>query len=574
MTTAPATGSAIDRILDSGRDGLAFFATFIPRYRSWTGSDPLGEDTESLTARYDQQQGMDLTPLREFGRVLDEQLTGHLHDQASLQRARFVELPARWNGSAAAEAAAAYTKQLDDRVDAHDDALTQVAHTISRSADELEDAVRRKATLVRTEFTDTTVGRHCATEVDQIIAYARGDFGTVTDDTDRVAMVQQVAPECPSNADPQDFCSNWLNQVLVPAVENHVASFTEVTDAAHTSISRSYSALCNALEDVHTTGYTSPGGAPAAATDLDHRANADPTHIQTAALFGSSPQATGLATQVSEQHADQPPPEGDKPTPADGGTNTDPTGAPPAKADPPGPAATSPKAAPDKPKDADAPKPPADMGTAGQWRPGDIATVVTAASQITGKVPDLLAHLGDPLEAIGKTAKDFGDAAHGFGELAKDVLGPDGIAGVIKESAIAAEKFDGINEHHTHPHDPADPDTNHPAGQDKPDKNSSPGSPATPGHNSSAQPSPSAPDTATATADASNPVPRTTPSNTSLPTTAATSDEPTRDTTLPIVAVPPNPASDKRTRPSQTAAYIPFTLKAVDPNPGDASHTP
>jgi hypothetical protein len=89
------------------------------------------------------------------------------------------------------------------------------------------------------------------------------------------------------------------------------------------------------------------------------------------------------------------------------------------------------------------------MGTVGVWRPGDIANVLDAASKITGSVPGLL--------------QGIGAAATGVGDLFKDVVGQDGVTGLIREGVDAAGKIDNMVEHHLDP-TAANHDTSAPTG--------------------------------------------------------------------------------------------------------------
>ncbi|MFJ2665375.1 hypothetical protein ACIO14_13590, partial [Nocardia fluminea] len=63
-----------------------------------------------------------------------------------------------------------------------------------------------------------------------------------------------------------------------------------------------------------------------------------------------------------------------------------------------------------------------DMGTAGVWRPGDIANVIDSASKITGNIPDLI-------KAIGSLDDDVDDIIKAGGEAIKS--GGQGIATVL-----------------------------------------------------------------------------------------------------------------------------------------------
>ncbi|MBF6061736.1 hypothetical protein IU500_26025 [Nocardia terpenica] len=378
------------------RDGLTLFRTFVPHYRAWTGANPIGEDENSLTTRYDQQRGMNVEPLRAFATALSQELRGRLGDHVGIQQARFAELPSRWSDSPGADSAAQFVRQVGGRVAEDHDALTGIARAVSAAADNLEEVVRIKADAIRTDFSTTTLAGRSGEQVDRIIAYARGDFGGTTEADERTRSVREVLPEFSSGSDPKTYCTHWLDKVFVPAVEAKVTAFTGLTDATHAAVGGLYDQVCGALESLSAPPFPPLfHGAPTATTAASVDAPDSPAQVDDPSRKTQSP--TGKPTQ--------------KQTPRSG--------------DPTNPAVS-------------------DYGTAGVWRPGDITNVVTAASKITGSVPDILAHLGDPLKAVGGMVKDFGEAAKGFGEFGRDIRGGDGITGLVEEGAVAAEKIDGI----------------------------------------------------------------------------------------------------------------------------------
>ncbi|WP_227983804.1 hypothetical protein [Nocardia spumae] len=246
--------------------------------------------------------------------------------------------------------------------------------------------------------------------------------------------------------------------------------------------------MAEALESADRPQYNSPGGHPSPTTDLG--TTQPPTAGALALFSGPAPTSDAVSTVASAlttnttQPASQPSPV----TTSGGGTADDSTGsAGPAHSVVVAAATARPissstdadgtktkkdektkktdagekkgqKNSEDKDaEDKDSKDQPAvtDMGKVGEWRPGDIANMVTAVSRITGSIPDLLDKLGSPLQAVGETVKDFGEAF-------KDVVGGDGITGLVKEGVDAAEHIDKLVEHHT---DPAGvPDNDHPAG--------------------------------------------------------------------------------------------------------------
>ncbi|MBF6327485.1 hypothetical protein [Nocardia transvalensis] len=526
MRSGEASVTGVDKILDSGRDGLRFFTTFVPRYRDWTGTNPQGKDENSLTARYDQQRGMNVDPLRAFATLLRQQLSGTVGDQIGIQQARFAELPARWSDSEGANSAVQHAQTVSGQVAADRDALGGVAQAVTTAADKLEEVVRTKADAVRTDLSTKNAAGKSGEQVDKIIAYARGNFGAAADADAQTQLVQQVLPEFTSG-DPKAYCEQWLNGVFVPTVDSTVQAYTGLTDATHTAVTGIYDQLAGALESVNSAApYNSPGGTPSATTDLGD--NAVPAVTQT--LFsggkptdGTEPAATSpaavtpaaadvpVATQVSASMPTDTNPQQPATTnasfiagntdPSKTGTDPSKTGTVPSKTgtDPsktgtdPSKTATDPSKTviPETPK---MPTTTGDMGKEGVWRPGDIANVITATSQITGKVPDILTHLGDPLKAVGSTAESFGNAF-------KSVIGTDGITGLMKEGIDVVERIDKMIDHHVNPTDASTGASGHPPSGQPGDNGQSHGNgqgqqqpgqqqpgPQQPGNNPQAQP--------------------------------------------------------------------------------------
>lgn len=488
--------TGIDKLLDSGRDGLKLFATFIPRYKSWTGGNPPGGDVDALTSRYDQQRGMDVEPLRAIGTTISEELAGSVGDGIRLQQLRLGELPAHWSDSPAADNAAQLVQRVNGQVGTERDNLSGIAQALSAAADQLENIVRTKADAVRTDLaTDTLAGKN-GDQIDRIIACARGQFGGATSPDEQRTKVWDLLPEIGDTDDPAAYAERWLDEVFVPTLDGKITAFTALTDATDTAVSGVYDLLAAALEAVGTSPYTSPNGQPSAATEL---AACPPTVSASQALFtgmplgGTSVAATapaaasaasatiGLDAYVPVESSDSPvsaltgttgqlsmhgvpiaaaAPASQPANPAEGGQKKDDTGQPGAPTttggldQSGGSADPSEPSAPADPVSTPAPTSVTDMGKVGEWRPGDIANVLTATSQITGKAPDILTHIGDPLKAVGETAKDFGEAF-------KSVVGTEGITGLVKEGLDAVERIDKLVDHHMHPGEvteqPSDP---------------------------------------------------------------------------------------------------------------------
>ncbi len=473
MRHGDSSSTGIDRLLDSGKDGLNFFSTFIPRYRTWTGANPAGGDETALTTRYDQQRGMDVEPLRTVGTTITQEVNGNIGDAIRIQQLRLGELPSRWSDSPAADNAAQMVQRVSGDVGKEHDNLSGIAQALSTAAEQLENVVRTKADAVRTDFaTATTLAGKSADQIDKVIAYARSDFGGASDVDEQRTKVRDILPEIGAADEPATYAKNWLDRVFVPALDGKIAAFTGLTDATHTAVTGVYDQLGKALESLGTSPYKGPDGQPSASTSLD---SGQPGNMQ--ALFSGLPTVTPASlTTITPAAADVP--AADTVDPSTGKPTVSPVSAltgdtPPSQASPIAatlpnsaqPNSAQPNSAQPNPADTPAPKPASttDMGKAGEWRPGDISNVLTSASQITGKVPDILTHLGDPLKAVGETAKDFGEAF-------KSVVGTEGVTGLVKEGVDAAEKIDKLVDHHTHPGaaeqpaNPAQPGNNNPSG--------------------------------------------------------------------------------------------------------------
>ncbi|PSR59183.1 hypothetical protein C8258_30165 [Nocardia sp. MDA0666] len=471
MRHGDSSNTGIDKLLDSGKEGLNFFSTFIPRYKAWTGADPSGGNEATLTARYDQQRGMDVEPLRAIGTAIGQELNGAIGAAIQDQRVRLRELPSRWSGSTGADNAAQMVQRVADQIGKEHDNLDGIARALSAAAEQLENVVRTKADAVRTDFSTNTLAGKSADQIDKVISYARGDFGGAADVDEHRTKVRDILPEIGAADDPATYSKRWLDNVFVPALDGKIAAFTALTDATHTAVTGVYDQLAAALESLGSSPYTGPNGQPSAATSLEAGKPGDVSQAlfggmsvtPAAALTSTAPAGTSTApmsdvsgqstskpvvTSVSAPAGDTPPGQGTLITPVsssapakgnDGASKTTPT-----QQGQGSPTQQSPSTEPAK-----TPTSVTDMGKVGEWRPGDIANVLTAASQITGKIPDILTHIGDPLKAVGETAKDFG-------EVLKSVVGSDGITGLVKEGVDAAERIDKLIDHHSHPGEAAE----------------------------------------------------------------------------------------------------------------------
>ena len=476
MRTGSSTVTGIEKLLASGEEGLHFFEVFVPRYRTWTRADPGAGDVAALTAQYNQQRGIVAEALRVVASALEQELAGNVVDDIQTQQIALDGIAVRWNGSAGADNAAQYARQVKSHVDAEHGKLTGITQALSAAADQLETVVSTKVEAIRLDFATATVASLTGEQVDQLIAYARHDFGGTSDLGAQRDKVRGILSSIEDGDDPVRYSKQWLDDVFVPAVDTKLGAFTALNNAADTAVIETYGQLAEALEALGPSPYVSPDGRPSATTDLETAPSAM-TVSQT--LFSGSPSvlpaASTAAASTSPASTDTATVVG--PTVATAADSERPEGAIPAR---PGQAApvgsvAAPAAVgkgenkeqagqglddtaegagddagetgPDQP--AEIPTVPAEsteMGKVGEWRPGDIANVLTAASQITGSVPDVLAQLGAPLQAVGTTAESFGNAF-------KSVVGEGGVTGLIAEGVDAAERLDKLADHHTQPSD-------------------------------------------------------------------------------------------------------------------------
>lgn len=429
----------VDRILDSGVEGLRYFEVFLPRYQEWTGSAPAAGDYHALLARYDQQRGMDLERFRTFATVLGEELQERIIGQAQVQVARFAELPSRWSGSHAADSAEQFFSTVSLRAKADADGLSAIRAAASSVADELEGAVRRKADISRAEFAEDTVVGKSAEQIDWIIDCARGQARAPGSSIEE--QTRALLPDYATAIAAETRCANWLNQVFVPEIDRKVDAFVALCEDSHTEVSNLYSELIAALDSLDPSSRISPGGKasydsdlsyvvsqsqyPSAITPVSKLTSQDfettsPTDEQTAQTAPVSLQESSLLLGSSGDIGQS--------------DTTDETSAVPQQTAPT--TLTSPKSglsldttpgthdvsddstvlvdedlggedimvAPDVPT--------ADLGTgaAGVWTPSDIANLVTAVSHITGSIPDMITAVGTLAGSVDEIITAAGDA--------------------------------------------------------------------------------------------------------------------------------------------------------------------
>jgi hypothetical protein len=451
---------------------------------------------------------MDVSALRATAFAISQELAGDLGTHIDIQQARLNDLPSRWSGSPAADNAIQLAQRISGQVGAERDNLSGIAQTISTAADQLESVVRTKADAVRIDFSTNVVASKTSEQVDKLIAYARKEFDGCADLDEQRQKVREILPEIGDADDPADYAARWLDSVFVPTVEGRVAAFNALSEVTHTAVIGLYGQLAEALDSLGHAEYISPGGHPSATTDLDvaqssssalqtlfSAPSAPPESANTVtsavttnlpeAAMPQSPVVTPVAAAIGSradtiaqvspiaaasspfENAAAPSPSTDsksgksgekaKKTDSDDGNgdkNKDDKGS---KGKDTKDQDGKSKDGKDKEKSSDIPAI-TDMGKVGEWRPGDIANVLTAASRITGTVPDLLEQIGSPLKAVGETVKDLGEAF-------KDVVGSDGITGLLKEGVDATEHIDKLIEHHAHSSDSPNSPPTEQAGQ-------------------------------------------------------------------------------------------------------------
>lgn len=433
---------SIDAILDAGAAGLRYFEVFGPRYREWTGQDPAGGGYFALAARYDQQRGMDIAVLRDLAATLGEELDGRLDDQAATQTTRFAAVPDFWSGSPAADNARQYLADTGGKVTSNLDLLRAVQTAAATAVTGIETAVRTKADTIVKEFTPDSVAGKSPQQVDWLIdlAAGRGDTGGQTQDRLRSELPEHYV----EGVEPATACRAWLDQVFVAEVDTKVARFTTLCTEAHTAVTTAYDQLITALEAIEPTAFLSPGGAPAADTELG-TGSGQPSYL---AVVGAQPAATEpdsgtppTGQNPAQATEDDPQTPAGQDTPSSLALTSTPAGAEisetaedpalstgdpagtgePGSGDPSDTGEESGLGLDDSSGDGSetgqddsglgdddsAAAPPADTGTAGEWTPADITGMVTAISGITGTIPDMITAVsglaGNLDEIIGAT---------------------------------------------------------------------------------------------------------------------------------------------------------------------------
>jgi len=446
-----------DAILDTGAEGLRYFEVFGPRYREWTGNEPAGGGYHSLAARYDQQRGMDLQPMRAVAHALADEVEGRLAGDADTQRARIAELPEHWNGSPAARDAAQFLADVGNRTRTAVDLLRIVHTTATTAIDDLEQVLRDKARAARTGFdADTSAGK-TPQQIDWIIDIAR-QHGDTSSESVRKRLRDMLPEQYGEDADPQRVCRDWLDHAFVGEIDAKVTEFTALCSHAHTAVCEAYERLAHALQAVAAVGFVSPGGQPSHGSDLTYAGtdSAGALSVQQD-QSGSvaqpqnrepSTRSTGVGAPSSLALTTTPASDARGDEPVDPGT---PSGGDPSGGDPtevtrrvktltPETAAAgddavgqggaaeqdeldeqAESATQDDTAMSEQETGPDTSTASAEWTPDGVASVVTAASHITGTIPELVT-------AVGEVTGSLDEVITATGEAVSSVIGATGEA--------------------------------------------------------------------------------------------------------------------------------------------------
>jgi hypothetical protein len=195
-----------------------------------------------------------------------------------------------------------------------------------------------------------------------------------------------------------------------------------------------------------------------------------------------------------------------------------------------------------------------DKGKPGEWRPGDIADLIKAASSITGSIPALI-------ESNGEFLKDTGELVKSGGEAVAKIT--DSVTKLVTTVDQVTHHTTGTTDQHS---TTSPPDKSSPAPTASPDKNTDASTAAPPDKNTT---TPTATPDKTRVADWSAPTTTTTappsvaqPANNSLPATsqplvapsfpsvATTREKTTERTRHPWTLDLPNPTQDEQPLPA------------------------
>lgn len=253
-----ANGLKADPILDRGLPGLRYFQAFLPPYGQWTGTKPLGHDTTSLLELFDAQREMDLTGLSAFANALRGAVDAS-HYEAQIQGNRFRQVGVAWPEGAGVNALQ-LLESVGNRAGSDLEQLTDLADAIDSTTANLLGVVGHKADVGASAFTPEAVDGKSTDEVEQIIKYARGDFGLAEDLEARQALVRGILPGFPQDGDPERYCAAWLNEVFVAAIDGKVGEFVTLCQDTDTAVCGFYEQLVAVFDGVDQSPYPTVQG--------------------------------------------------------------------------------------------------------------------------------------------------------------------------------------------------------------------------------------------------------------------------------------------------------------------------
>ncbi|WP_040788690.1 hypothetical protein [Nocardia paucivorans] len=433
----------IDAILDDGAVGLRYFEVFLPRYRDWTGTVPVSGDHAALTAGYHRERGMDPGPLRAFATALGGELERCLEHEARVLADRAGNLPTYWNGSAAAANAHGFLAYTAHRVETGLDTLRSIHTTVSAGATRLVDAVRVKADTVRRDYDPGTAAGRTPQQIDRIIDCARHRAEA------EESLVAELRTALSGNTfacdvDTSTVCALWLDTVFVPEIDTAAATFADLCETTDTTVIGIYDEIIEALDRLPIPAFISPGGRPAADTDLTHtggRPGYPMPPVLRAATAIPEPDATAPRTPpgMADTTASVPPVGHPRETVSGLPAVAPPTAigccvpaTPPISETAVRPVDSTNRSIPDDPGSSSSEAVEASEGTGipGRWAPDDIAAVVTAIGAITGSIPDLITATGSLVDNLDEIVTAAGNA------VATVIDAVDGQSAVSPESQV------------------------------------------------------------------------------------------------------------------------------------------
>ncbi|MFC7447761.1 hypothetical protein [Rhodococcus daqingensis] len=223
----------------AGTDELGYFAEFLPRLRSVTGS-AIGYD--QLGDRYFGPAESALAALREDADVVGAAVAT-MRAQCDAQRQLILGLAAGWEGDAADSARLALLADLE-RAHASTETMMAVHAALLEAAEVIRTVVAANATAM-SELDATQVGGRTPADVDVMIAVAQltsGDhaWGLLQQVSGFFAELSPMVPTAVTAGAPVgdrllgvavDLASTWLSEVFVPHVQSQVAGVLELCDA-------------------------------------------------------------------------------------------------------------------------------------------------------------------------------------------------------------------------------------------------------------------------------------------------------------------------------------------------------